>query len=86
MEVALSLVVRSDVDSKGQMFLSACDTITGKLQTWQKSFSAYAGDFSIEGDFIPTGFRLSGGDVGLDADAGIWQFTQTFEILGISNN
>jgi len=57
--------------------------VSNILHTWQKSYQAYSTDFQIEDEFQPTGFNLESGDVGLDKEACIWQYTQTFNLYGI---
>jgi hypothetical protein len=40
-------------------------------------------DFHVEGEFNPSGFSMSGGDIGLDKDVCSWTFTQTFDLYGV---
>lgn len=82
-QVDISLTVRADVDYTGQDYLRITQVVSDVLHTWQKSFSDYNTDFAIEDEFLPTGFNLESGDVGLDKEACIWQFTQTANLYGV---
>ncbi len=82
-QVDISLTVRAEVDSTGQDYLEVTQIVSNILHTWQKSYQAYSTDFQIEDEFQPTGFNLESGDVGLDKEACIWQYTQTFNLYGI---
>lgn len=54
--VSLALAVRAECDQGGTDWLHITEAVSGILQTWQKGFNAYATDFAIEGEFVPTGF------------------------------
>lgn len=82
-QVDVSLIVRADADSTGQDYMALTEIVSGILHAWQKSYQAYAEDFQIEDEFQPTGFNLESGDAGLDKEACIWQYTQTFNLYGI---
>lgn len=84
-QVDISLTVRAEVDSTGQDYLATTQLVSDILHAWQKSYQAYSTDFRIEDEFQPTGFNLESGDVGLDKEACIWQYTQTFNLYGIIN-
>lgn len=81
-EVAVSLVMRADSDSTGQYYIDVTSTLQDTLHAWQKSFNSFHDDFTIAG-FEPTGFRLDGGDCGLDRENCTWTFTQQFTLNGI---
>lgn len=82
-QVDISLTVRAEVDSTGKDYLEVTQLVSNILHTWQKSYQAYSIDFYIEDEFKPTGFNIESGDVGLDKEACIWQYTQTFNLYGI---
>ena len=83
MQVDVSLTIRAEVDTKGMTWLSATEAIQSTLQTWQRSYADYRPVFSIEGEFLPTGFNIAGGDCGLDKSTDTWQFTQSFNLYGV---
>jgi len=81
--VEIQLNIRSDVDVGGESWLSATDAANNVIQNWQDWYSRYAQDLSVENEFHPTGFRTDGGDCGIDRQAKVWQWTQTFTLLGV---
>ena len=83
MQVDLTLAVRAEVDSGGVDYLAITDIVSNQLQKWQKAYDEYAPDFRIQGEFEPTGFNMAGGDVGLDKELCVWQYSATFNIYGI---
>lgn len=85
MQVDLALTMRAEVDSTGTSWLSASEVISGVLQAWQKAYASYRTDFNIEGEFMPTGFNIAGGDCGLDKQTDVWIYTQSFNLYGIIN-
>ena len=82
-QVDISLIVRADMDTTGQGYLAMTQIVSDILHSWQKSYASYSQDFMIEDEFQPTGFNLESGDVGLDKEARIWQYTHTFNLYGI---
>lgn len=84
-QVDVSLIVRADKDATGQGYLGMTQLVSDILHAWQKSYASYAEDFAIENEFQPTGFNLESGEVGLDKEARIWQYTHTFILHGIIN-
>ena len=83
--VQISLTMRADVDITGKGYLDVTDVISSITHKWQKSYSEYATDFAIEDEFQPTGYNLDSGDVGLDKENCVWNFTQSFTLYGIIN-
>lgn len=82
-QVDVSLTVRAEVDGGGNGYMDATAAVSETIHAWQKSFSEYAEDFAIEDEFIPTGFNIESGDIGLDRESCIWQFNQSFTLYGI---
>ena len=81
-QVEVQLVMRSDSDPTGKDYLQTTETIQGAMQLWQRDFGLYHEDFSTVNGFEPTGFRLDGGDCGLDKENAIWTFAQSFTMFG----
>lgn len=75
--------MRADVDKGGANYLDVSDRTSKVLQGWQDKFSAAKTAFDVERGFCTTGFRLDGGDCGMDRDACVWQLSQNFTIYGI---
>lgn len=84
-QVDIALTVRAEVDSTGQDYLATTQVVSDVLHAWQKSYDSYATDFAIENEFQPTGFNLESGDVGLNKEDCIWQYSCSFNIYGIIN-
>lgn len=82
-QVDIALTVRAEVDSTGQDYLATTSVVSDVLHAWQKSYATYAADFAIENEFQPTGFNLESGDVGLNKEDCIWQYSCSFNIYGI---
>lgn len=82
-QVDVALTIRAEVDSTGQDYMKATSVVADVLHNWQKDYGAYANDFTIEEEFQPTGFNLESGDVGLNKEDCIWQYSCTFNIYGI---
>lgn len=72
--VQLNVLTRAEMDAKGQSWLEATETAQSVLQAWQKSFSSMETDFTIADEFMPSGFSIAGGDVGIDKENCVWQF------------
>lgn len=84
--VSVILSVRAEMDASGIGYLEVTDAVAGVIYPWQKRFSNYADAFAVAGEFDPTGFRLDGGDCGLDVGSGVWTWRQDFTIQGIITN
>lgn len=81
--VQISLTMRADVDITGKGYKDVTSIISSITHKWQKSYGEYATDFAIENEFQPTGYNLDSGDVGLDKENCVWNFTQSFSLYGI---
>ena len=81
--VQISLTMRADVDITGKGYKDVTSIISSITHKWQKSYGEYATDFAIENEFQPTGYNLDSGDVGLDKENCVWNFTQSFTLYGI---
>lgn len=79
----VTLVVRADVDKTGINYLDVTDIISSTLHEYQKSFFDYHEEFKIDDKFEPTGFRLDGGDCGMDRENCTWTYNQQFTLIGI---
>ena len=73
-------------DPDGEKFLAAADVVSGVLNSWHKSYNAYFNAFNIEGEFLPTGMMLGGGDAGIDRSAKIWTYAPAFTLQGVILN
>ena len=82
-QVQVALTMRADSDAGGRNYLDDTETMERVIHAWQKSYDAYASDFTISGEFSPTGFSIDSGDVGLDKENCVWQFSQAFTLYGI---
>lgn len=81
--VIIQLDMRAETDADGARIRSAASAMTGIIWAWQDSFLAVADDFAGIARFTPVGFRLDGGDVGVDRDTRVWTFTQNLTICGV---
>ena len=81
--VRVNVISRAEIDAQGTGWMAATETVKNLLQGWQAAFSAVQADFEIADEFKPSGFSLEGGDLGLDRDNCIWQFSQSFNLYGI---
>ena len=81
-QIQMSLAVRADTDFNGKNYLNITTILSNMLQRWQSDITT-VDEFAISNQFDPTGFQLTGGDCGMDKDAVIWQWQQTFSIYGI---
>jgi hypothetical protein len=86
--VAVTLKVRRDIFPTGAELAEFTEPIFDLFQTWQMSIDQVKTDFTMtdENDapvFVPHGFKLDGGDVSTDPDAGVWVITQTFTLRGV---
>lgn len=81
--VDLTLTIRSDVDADGQLYLEATQAVSQMIHNWQKCQARVEADFSLGGEFVPTGFQITDGDCGLDRENVIWQYSQSFALYGI---
>lgn len=81
--VTVELNMRAEVDAKGADYLTATSALTDVLYAWHKSFDSGQAVFDIENEFLFTGFRLDGGDCGLDRDHAMWTWRQTLTIQGV---
>lgn len=86
MQVNVNLMMRADVDATGSQYLQATSILQDTMHKWQKSFQQYHSDFVVADQFEPTGFRLDGGDCGVDRETCIWSFNQQFSVMGIIMN
>lgn len=81
--VTVTLNVRAEMDANGVDYLAITDAISAVLHHWNISYPDGAEDFAIDGEFLYSGFRLEGGDCGLDVDKTLWTWAQNFLIQGI---
>lgn len=81
-QVEVALAMRIENDNNGTGYIEATELIQDKIHSWQKSYLDMNRELSSDG-FNPTGFRIDGGDCGLDKTSRIWQFSQTFTIQGV---
>ena len=79
----IQLDLRAETDFDGARIKSAASAITSVIWAWQDSFLLFAGDFADIARFTPIGFRLDGGDVGIDRAARVWTFSQNLTICGV---
>jgi len=84
--VRVELNIRAERDAKGADYLSITSALSAVIYAWHKTFATGKADFDILNEFIYTGFRLDGGDCGMDRDRGTWTWIQTFTLQGIFNN
>lgn len=82
-QVDIGLTMRAEIDSSGLSYLSTTEKISNLLQNWQNDFQSFQTSFSNIDTFQPTGFNIDSGDVGLDRDNCVWQYTHTFTMYGI---
>lgn len=80
--ISVALILRADIDYTGQKLLQITEIISGIFHEWQKSYSAINKTFSMD-SFLPTGFRLDGGECGCDETKTIWTYAQSFVLKGI---
>jgi len=83
LQVDVALTMRAEVDSAGTGYLAVTQVVSDVLHAWQKSYTGYAEDFRIQDEFEPTGFNLESGDVGLDKENCVWQYSHSFILRGI---
>lgn len=81
-DIDVSLLVRADIDADGHGYVEMTSTIADLFERWQKSYSGYHDDLTVDG-FEPTGFRQGGGDIGKDADRCLWTYQMRISINGI---
>lgn len=77
-----ALVTRADEDEGGKDALKAADALMRAWHGWQLDFQAAKAAFQLDGEMDFQGFRLDGGECGLDADRRIWTYVQNFTIQG----
>lgn len=82
-QIDIALTIRAEVDSTGKDYFAATQVVSDVLHAWQKSYDAYSTDFAIENEFQPTGFNLESGDVGLNKEDCVWQYSCSFNLYGI---
>ena len=82
-QVDISLTMRAEIDSSGISYFDVTERISNILQSWQNSFENFDTTFSQIEQLQPTGFSLDSGDVGIDRDNCVWQYTHTFTVYGI---
>lgn len=83
LSATVALTLRAETDPRGLTRLAVAEAVASVLHAWQDSFAAFAADFADIDGLRPCGFRLDGGDVGLDRDAATWTFSQSFTINAI---
>ena len=81
--VTLTLNIRAETDANGVSYLAVADVIAAVLHSWQTDYSTGAADFAIANEFLFSGFRLDGGDCGLDVDKTLFTYIQNLAIQGI---
>lgn len=84
--VTITLNVRAETDANGVDYLAITNAIAAVLHSWNTSYSTGAADFNIADEFLFSGFRLDGGDCGLDVDNTLWTWQQNCTIQGIFTN
>lgn len=84
--VEISLAIRVEEDVGGENYLAISDAIQNVMNSWQRSYAGYSATFAIDGEFKPTGFRIDGGDCGLDSDFSTWSMSQSCSAQGIILN
>lgn len=80
-DIEVTLNIRADVDFNGNDYLDITDKINQVFQEWQNDFTSYEQLFNIQ-EFIPTGYQLNGGNVGMDRNECIWTVQQSMIIYG----
>lgn len=80
--VRLELNVRAEQDTRGVDYLAITDALTRVVYLWHRSYDVGRADFSTD-DFFYTGFRLDGGDCGMDRDRCVWTWIQTLTVQGV---
>jgi hypothetical protein len=75
--------MRAEIDYTGKLLLDVSNAVSSLMHKWQKRFNDYESAFIIDDKFQPTGFKLDGGDVGLDETKTVWTYAQSFTIQGI---
>ena len=81
--VTLTLNIRAETDANGVSYLAVADVIAAVLHAWNVDYGTGAADFAIADEFLFSGFRLDGGDCGLDVENTLWTYIQNFTIQGI---
>lgn len=81
--VRVELNIKAELDAKGVDYLTITNILTNVLAAWHKSYAVGKADFELEDEFLFTGFRLDGGDCGIDRDHNTWTWMQGFTIQGI---
>lgn len=84
--VRVELNIRAEIDAKGVDYLAITGALTSVLNAWQRSYSDGKTDFDIENDFTFTGFRLDGGDCGVDWVQKTWTWIQNLTVQGVFKN
>lgn len=85
-QLDVTLTVRSDADYNGRTYLDVTEGVVNALHRVQKSFQQFSQRFEIEGEWDAVGFRMDGGDCGLDKENCVWQYTQSVAVDGIIQN
>lgn len=78
----LELNIRAELDAVAADYLEIARIITDDLQKFHRSFDDGKAIFEADG-FNFTGFRLDGGDCGINPDACVWTLVQQFTVQGI---
>lgn len=81
--VQLTVLTRAELDKDGANWFGATEAVQNLLQAWQSHFGTMEQDFVVPSEFNPSGFSLSGGDIGLDKDRCAWIFQQSFDLYGV---
>ena len=81
--VQLNVLTRAEMDVQGANWFGATEIVQDILQKWQQKYSNIETDFTIADEFKPCGFNIAGGDLGIDKENCIWQFTQSFDLYGV---
>lgn len=80
LSATVALDLRAEADGRGAARLAVAEAVSRVLVAWQDSFAAFALAFAGIDGFTPCGFRLGGGDVGLDRNLSTWTYSQSFTI------
>lgn len=79
----VTLTVRAETDATSALRLAATDALTALLSRWHYVVEDVAADFAGIDGFDPVGFRLDGGDVGLDRASSAWNYSHNFTLRGV---
>ena len=79
----VELDVRAESDANGASYLAITDALADVLFHWHDAVENVVADFSDIDGFDPVGFRLDGGEVGVDKTAAVWTYLHNFTLRGV---